>query len=167
MVFLIVRVHWWKVQIHWKQIASAKGCSKLLKDDKILCHFHQNWRNYFKEHSQLLGYIRNQFLPICDSSRGYHFLIHFDENSATNVIASLLQMDEIKRCSKVKIGIEIDNGILHLPIEEISNWLERYIDGIENKVQNRDVRFFKFGFYDIQIQNCREMIEHLIMVFCI
>ena len=97
----------------------------------------------------------------------YHFLIHFDENSATNVIASLLQMDEIKRCSKVKIGIEIDNGILHLPIEEISNWLERYIDGIENNVQNRDVRFFKFGFYDIQIQNCREMIEHLIMVFCI
>lgn len=59
------------------------------------------------EHSKLLEYIRNRLLSICNLSRGYKFHIKFfsDKNSAarSNTIASLLQMDEIKRCSNIEI----------------------------------------------------------------
>ena len=65
----------------------------------------QNYRNHFNDHSKLLDFIRNQFLPICNSSRGYKFQIwiYSDANSDTNVIASILEMDEIKHCSNVEI----------------------------------------------------------------
>lgn len=61
----------------------------------------------FNDHSHFIEYIRNRMLPICNSSRGYKFFIifHSDVNSGTNVIASLLQMAEIKRCSNVEIKL--------------------------------------------------------------
>ena len=65
------------------------------------------YRDDFNDHLGFIEYIRNRMLPICNSSRGYKFFIIFesDVNSGTNVIASLLQMAEIKRCPNVEINL--------------------------------------------------------------
>ena len=86
----------------------------------------------FYDHDQVLESLRNRLLPICDKSRGYEFWIGFylDANTIRFIIASILQMDQIDRCSNVVIdfSIEVENGT-KLPIEEISNWLHRSCNG--------------------------------------
>ena len=122
----------------------------------------KNNRSDFSDYSKLLAYIRHQFLPIFNSSRGYKFMIysHSAENSSTNVIASILGMDEIKHCSILDLEIEIFKlEQKQLPVEEISNWLERSDDVMENTVQIRKERFLYIRF--CSIQNGREMFEHL------
>ena len=66
-----------------------------------------------------------------------------DANSATEIIASILEMGEIKRCSNVKIVIM--TGIQkRLPVEEISKWLEIQPMGrkITSKIRGRDSWIF-------------------------
>ena len=120
-------------------------------------------RRYFSDHSKLLDFIRNRFLPICNLSRRYEFEIWFysDANSDTNVIASILEMDEIKHCSNVKIGI-IYGEQMQLPVEEISNWLKPSDDSFRNPRE----RFLEIYCHDRghSIQNAREMLEHLASV---
>ena len=86
----------------------------------------------FYDHDQVLEYLRNRLLPICNKSHGYEFWINFnsDANTARFIITSILQMDQIDRCSNVKIDfpIDVDDGT-KLPIDEISNWLHRSCDG--------------------------------------
>ena len=86
----------------------------------------------FYDHDEVLKYLHNRLLPICDKSRGYEFCIGFnsDANTARFIIASILQMDQIDRCSNVVIdfSIDVDDGT-KFPIEEISNWLHRSCDG--------------------------------------
>lgn len=115
----------------------------------------------FSDHLQLLEYIRNRLLPICNSSLGYKFYIDFesDFNSAANVIASLLQMPEIKRCANVEIKIT-SREQNQLPIETISNWLERSADGMENNVQKHRERSLTIS-TDGVFGNTREMIDHM------
>ena len=123
---------------------------------------------YFSDHSMLLDFIRNRFLPICNSSRRYEFQIWFrsEPNSGTNVITSILEMDEIKHCSNVQIGI-IDGEQKQLPIDEISNWLERSADVAKNSLQSQRERFLEiyYHYYTPFIQNGREMLEHLAKVY--
>ena len=131
----------------------------------------QNNHNHFNDHSKLLDFIRNRFLPICNSSRRYKFQIRFnsDANSDRNVITLILEMDEIKRCSNVEIEI-IGGKQKRLPIEEISNWLERSADGAKNNIQNQTERFLKiyYNYYlNPVIKNAREMLEHLTKVYFI
>ena len=125
-------------------------------------------RCYFSDHSKLLDFIRNRFLPICNSARRYEFQIWFrsDANYDTNVIASILEMDEIKHCSNVQIGI-IDGEQKRLPIDEISNWLTPSGDGTNNSLQSLRERFLKiyYHYYTPFIQNGREMLEHLAKVY--
>ena len=66
-------------------------------------HIDQNDRRYFSDSSQLLKYIRHQFIPIFNLSNGYTFKICFDSdrNSAANTIASILQMDKMVLVSYV------------------------------------------------------------------
>ena len=141
---------------------------------EFIARISQNDRNNFSDHLKLLDYIRNRFLPICNSSRGYKFDICFfsDRNSDANVIASILEMGEIKRCTNV--GIKIIGGAQkRLPIEEISNWLERSPDGTKNNLHNQKERFLKIYFYDTTIfikpnpfiRNAREMLDHLKTVY--
>ena len=129
----------------------------------------QNYRRYFSDHSMLLDFIRNRFLPICNSSRRYELEIRFysDANSDTNVIASILEMDEIKHCSNVKIGIFYGEQ-KRLPVEEISNWLEPSDDRTNNSLQSLRERFLKIYYPDFSstsIQNGPEMLEHLTNVY--
>ena len=124
----------------------------------------------FYNYSMLLEYLDNRLLPICGSSRGYKFKIKHDDygvqnfsdlNSNTNVIASLLQMPGVKHYAK--LAIEAPNNHPQLPIEAISNWLERSADGIENKFQNTKEKFLEVK--SLGINNAQVMLEHLKTVF--
>ena len=78
-------------------------------------------------------------------------------------------MDEIKHCSNVEIRL-FYGGQKRLPIEEISNWLERSADGAKNNIQNQTERFLKiyYNYYlNPVIKNAREMLEHLTKVYFI
>ena len=126
----------------------------------------QDDHNDFSDQSQLLEYLHNRLLPILNPSSDYKFYINFcaDENSVTNLIESLLQMAEIKSCSNIKIRIGMCcEEQKQLPVEEISNWLERSTDGIENTVQSQKERVLKIGIQGIQ--NAREIVDHLKMVY--
>ena len=128
----------------------------------------QNDRNNFSDHLKLLDYIRNRFLPICNSSRCYKFQIWFfsDANSGTEIITSILEMDEIKHCSNVEIRL-FYGGQKRLPVKVISTWLERSADGAKNNIQNQTERFLKiyYNYYlNPVIKNAREMLEHLAKV---
>lgn len=126
-------------------------------------------RSHFSDHEQLLEYILNRFLQICTSICGYKFNIYFYSNAnyARNVISSILKSDEIKRRSNIEIIIS--GSQKQLPIEDILNWLEYSIGGMENIVQIQKERFLEIGFYgnsiSVCIQNVREMLEHLKMVY--
>lgn len=123
-----------------------------------------------------LEYIRDRLLPICNSSRRYEFIIHFysvTEEVITNVITSLLQMPEIKQCSNIGIGISIQNNRdrikMQLPIEEISNWLEKPAEGKGINSQSQKERFLRIimSKYRVRNRNALEMIDHLKTVFFI
>ena len=140
-------------------------------NDSDMVEFHaeisENNRNYFSDHSKLLDYIRNRFLPICISSRGYEFQIRFvsDGNSIKNMIVSILEMDKIRRCSNVTIemfnGEQNRNEFPVLPVEEISTWLERSADGMENAIQERFLKIYLNG----TSQNLQEMVDYLTTVY--
>ena len=133
----------------------------------FIAYVGQNQNECFSDHLQLLNYIQNTFLPICSSSSGYQFDIYFysDANSAENIIASILKMDEIKNCSMVQIQI-YDAEQTQLPVYEVSNWLEKSTDGGENIVQNLKERFLEIRFNgDSCIQNARQMVDHLEKVY--
>lgn len=122
----------------------------------------QNNRGDFINHSQLLDYIQNRLLPICHSSRGYRFCIKFksDTDSDANVIASLLQMSELKSYLNIEIKILPREQERRLPIEAISNWLEKSVDGTE--CVDKKERFLKIFTYGAQ--NTREMVDNLATV---
>lgn len=122
---------------------------------------------HFRDHSHFLDHFRHQFLPICNSSCSYAFNVHFysDKNAVTNVIASLLWLPELRRCSSVEVRICYWKGSQGqqtlLPIEMISNWLEKS-HGAEMNVRKKKENFLKIRVDGIQ--NAREMIDHLQMV---
>ena len=137
-------------------------------------------RSDFSDRLQLFEYIRNQLLSIVGSSRGYKFDIGYcsEYNSSTNVITSLLQMPEIERCSYIQILYHGNQQRDHnqLPIEVISNWLERPVDGKKYIVQNKKkARFMEVSisdssllhFRNIEIQNAQEIVNHLKTVYFI
>ena len=117
----------------------------------------QNDCSAFRNHSDLLLYIRNSLLPNCNPSYGYKFHIYFEsnENSTSTVMASLLIMEEIKRCSKVEFLFSTDWGEKkYLPIEEISDWLENSTNGME--------KLLKIIFHGVpKFENFQQMISHL------
>lgn len=107
--------------------------------------------NFFN-HSALIDYLRNKLLPICDSACHYKFNIYvsFDSISSirsatTNVIAQILAMPQIVRCSNVEFNF--DNYCywnVQLSCEAISNWLYQKC-GFEmtSNGQNKRERFLR------------------------
>ena len=82
------------------------------------------------------------------------------------MIAPMLQMPGIRDCSSIEIEI---CGLSHvlcncLPIEGISNWLEKSASDERTKMAWNE------KFMEIRmsggIQNVREMVDHLKMVYC-
>ena len=122
--------------------------------------------NHFSDHSSVVVYLRDRLLPICDSSRRYVFSIWFtsDENSASEVISSILQISQVRSCSHVSIELfGIRDVFARLPVEEISNWLAQNTDDVVEIYGMRkwkENRFLKIIYSDV-ISNTQEMWEHL------
>ena len=119
----------------------------------------QNDGHYFSNHSHLLDHIQNELLPVCGSSFGYKFDIdfHSEKSASTNVIASILQMTQIERCSTLQISLNKLDRSTKLPVESISNWLHRKRDGTCEKSKRRFLRIY----LDSVIQNALEMCDYL------
>ena len=120
--------------------------------------------SYFNDHSKLLEFLRNRLLPICDSSHGYNFSIHLasDKNSADDIIASILQLQQIRRCFHAEFRFESANQPVNLPVELVSNWLHRPSD--ENGNKKRQERFLLMysntGIENpLQIWNCLKRVD--------
>ena len=128
-----------------------------IKNAYVGNEIYQNDGRYFSSHSYLLDHFRNELLPLCGSSRGYKFNIHFhsEKIASTNVIASILQMDPIERCSTLEISLRDLNRSMKLPIESISSWLHRKCYGSSEKE-----RFLRI-YLDNYIQNSLEMGDYL------
>ena len=93
-----------------------------LNDSDIIdfnCEINEEDQTQFADHSTLIEHIR-QIVSICDSSRGYAFFV--DSDVLGDVVSSTLEMPEIARSSFASF---ISYSIRHLPIEAISNWLNR------------------------------------------
>ena len=123
-----------KCQFFADLLPSIKGA---LNDSKEICFcgdINENDPSNFSNHSTLIDYIRDEFLPICDSSRRYKFEIDFfsDKDAATNVVSSILKMPQIVRCLNVEIEIWISTMGYpsKLPVDEIVRWLNQKIDRI-------------------------------------
>ena len=120
----------------------------------------------FNNHLSLLDYLQTRLPAICDSASGYKFRIYFhlDYNDITDVIATLLQIPPIQRCSFVEIEIPVFRGGKNqLPVEAISNWLEKSVPRMEFNDRKQKEKFLKIWMNDIP--NVQEMIDHLKMVY--
>ena len=119
--------------------------------------------SYFSDYSSVAIYLCYGLLPIFNSSRRYNFVIKLDpdKNSATDLISSVLEISQVRRCSHVSIklvfGFDYDAVSTQLPFEDISNWLAAKTDEIYGKKQEN--RFLLI--YSKIIPNTQEMWEHL------
>ena len=110
----------------------------------------------------LLEHIRN-IVSICDSSRGYSFDFDLEMDSSWNtnvynLIASILEMPAIARSSTVYIGPLCSFTTLsQLPIEIISNWLNRERNAMNQKQRER---LFVFHF-PVKHSQFQEMYDFL------
>lgn len=154
---------------------------KVLNDSKSV-QFHgdigrndDKFSNFFTQ-SSLLKYLSQKLLSIFSTSHRYVFDISFycGEGDATNVLDSILQMQQIRRCSNLDIElkqieyqhIQQEQPYLdsELPVEAISNWLNRKID-VGMGVIGRTPR--KMRIFLHKIQNAVEMCENLTEVYYI
>ena len=103
-------------------------------DDSILAIYfgvHETKPARFRNNPELIDFLRNRLLTICDNSRSYDFLIYFESDmSAAECISSILQMPQIDQCSDVMILLffdrdDDDNQQIRLPVEAISKWLNQ------------------------------------------
>ena len=142
--------------------------NKALYDTNLISFFgriHKNDPNAFSCHTQLLDHVRDELLPVCNSSRGYKFEILFysDINAATHVITSIIKMSlAFDRCTGLEIILRaplISNYEWNLsgsvPIEAISNWLNQKCDGTNEKLKERILRISSGN-----SQKFQELIDH-------
>ena len=129
-----------------------------------------NTNRCFCDNSSLIDYIENRFLQIFDSSRGYHFSLCFlsdGSNANKCLIATILHLTAAKRCLSVELEIiALGSKLWHLPVVEISNWLENSAAaGMEvDKFRNLKERIVKIRLHS-GIQNVHEMLDHLKKVY--
>ena len=140
-----------------------------LEEISLFARVNQNDQGQFRDHLQLLDHLNlgGQVLPICHSSTAYHFIIDFqsDNDAGGNVIGQILQLPPINRCQKVYFHHE-NETFIQLPVEIISNWLNRNSDdgiGCTEPGQNKKDRFL-YADNQIKIQNAVEICDHLKMV---
>ena len=166
-----------KVSYIWGFMKIAEKCQLLISQLKTIKYVLSNANNLifragidqndqtdFNCHSQLLEHICNEIIPICDSSHlsGYKFVINFnsDLDSASNIIASILQMEEIKRCFNIAFDFHADNPT-NLPIESILNWLIIQKSDRTNKQKEKE-KILRIDAH--KIQNAQEICSAIIKV---
>lgn len=148
-----------------------KPIKKALNDSNkvhIAVPINKNFHTCFNDYSQILNWLRNDLLTICDSSREYKFEISTIEwhskshTDRTSFIDSILQLAPIKLCANVEIRFDGDHlRPMKLPVKAISNWLHRKCEGIGEK------RFPRLRIYSSNIRNAQELCDHLKTVITI
>ena len=77
----------------------------------------------FSDHSTLLSHLSNDLFPISNGCRAYEFrMLFMSEESASNVISSILEMGPVSDCANVKFVILGKGQRTALPVEAITNW---------------------------------------------
>ena len=118
----------------------------------------------FSDHIMFLDHIGDVLLPICDDCRSYKFEVYiYMDGNIENIVSTILQFPPIIRCSNVTFKLhvcEADRPSL-LPIEVISSWLNRSIDGSNfNSIKQKQAeRFLQIDAN--RIWNTCEMIKEL------
>ena len=104
----------------------------------------------------LLAYIQHQLLPIFESANRYTFAIvfHSASNTASNTIAFLLKIPQIIRCSTLEIQIYGVYQLFEVPVETISNWLNRPPNDDERDIERRHLESVNCPFRDRALRNC-------------
>lgn len=118
---------------------------------------------YFSSHIKLIEHLRNELLPICESSRHYQFVIcdDMDTNTGAEIITSILEAPQIVCCPNVEIGIYKKNKTAtQLSVEVIDKWLNHTVD--KKKEQHKFLHIFLSN-----IQNLLEICGHLTEVIYI
>ena len=128
----------------------------------------KNDQSQFRDHSQLLDHFREQVLPICNSSPVYMFHIDFqsDNDGTADFIAQILQLPSINRCRAVYFQYK-NETFIQLPVEVISNWLNRNSDDGIGGIEHGKKRLFLAMNNRIKIQNAAEICDHLKMVMAL
>ena len=131
------------------------------------------YQDDFHDHLQLVEYF-SELLPICSSRRCYKFYIWFisKQESVSDVIGSILQIEEVKRSQSVQIDCNSYKQTQNhqLPIGIISTWLNEtpnLINQKQNDEKSLRIRPIgvrsgpgidaNFGY----IQNAQELANHL------
>ena len=143
------------------------------KEINLTAKINQNDQSQFRDHLQLLDHLREQVLPICDSSPVYAFTIDFKSNkdATGNFIGQILQLPPINRCREVYFHYE-NETFIQLPVEVISIWLNRNSNneiGCTRTGQSEKERLLSMN-NRIRIQNAVEMCDRSKMVipfYCI
>ena len=144
-------------QKYLQQLSPALNDSNLIVFDAYINKGHQH---YFSSHLQLVDHLRQQLLPICDSSRGYTFEICFysGKSEASAVIESILQLPQIEHCSHVELVLCYANPTA-LPVQAIAEWLNRECNRTGVTGPKCKEKFLKISLD--WIQNLVEMCGHL------
>ena len=163
-----------KCQLFGDFLPSVKGALNDSNEIYFNCAIDQKGPVHFGNHSTFLDYLRDEFLTICDSARRYVFCINFrsDENSVTKVIAAILKMPQIVRCSNVEITLAFANFYdpIQLPVDEITQWLNLKTDRIGLSAKKKEEKFLTIDSRSKHVrnfQNILEMRDHLIEVIFI
>ena len=122
----------------------------------------ENKSSCFHNHLELLNYLRDRLLPICNKSREYKFDISFDsdKSAAKRVIASILETPQLNHCSSAQFWIYYGSDEpqlqLRLPIKEISIWFHRKCD--RDREGKKSLHIYSHG---MKIENIEAIINHL------
>ena len=149
-------------------LGSLPSIKSTLNDSNIIhfaCKIDQEDPNAFSNHSTLLEHIR-QVVSICDSSRGYSFVfVQLQHSTGMDItVASILDMPSITRSSTVYFTFDdkSTSTVTKLPIETISNWLNRERRAMDqnqrNLVLNCEAQY-------AQIQEMCEFLKQVSFIF--
>ena len=114
-------------------------------------------------YTKLLDHIEKELLPICNACCSYKFDIRFnsDMNNLTTLIASILHLEPVIRCSNVQFDCKISPGLrwnyggVQLPVAPILSWLLN-----ADSIQKRKERILKIS-AEARILNFEDMIDRL------
>ena len=127
---------------------------------KFYCKIHEEDPSQFNNHLTFLEHIR-EIVSICKSSHGYAFLMNSD--ALDDVVSSTFAMPEIARSS---FAYFLPHSTRHLPIEAISNWLNRERNAMG---QNQRTRTLTLGCLlqegNIQIQEMCDFLKQVSFLF--
>ena len=125
------------------------------------CKINQENPSQFADNSTLLEHIRH-IVSICDSSRGYEFCSEdeTDSDGFLNLVVSIFEISPISRSSAVCIALFpfcLHSPMTQLPVESISNWLNREPHTLCQKQRERVLILI----FQVQYAQIKEMCDFL------